>query len=230
MYAQKDKDLFVNLFIAGTANLQIDDKQVIITQRNNYPWNGLLSFDVAPQSPVDFAVRIRIPGWARAEAIPSNLYKFQNRSVGRITIKLNGKAVNYKMENGYAVINRQWKKGDNIQVNLPMEVKKVIANKALIDDRGKTALQRGPIMYCAEWKDNAGIVSNISIPSNATFKAVDQPALLNGVTVLKGQVQRKVKGQANTKKTELTAIPYYSWANRGNGEMTVWFPEVTASK
>ena len=228
MYAQKDNNVFVNLFIAGTANMEVDNKKVSIVQSNNYPWNGALSFAVTPETPTNFAMHIRIPGWARAEAIPSDLYAFQNKSAAKISLKLNGKAVAYKVKNGYAVINRQWKKGDNIQLNLPMEVKKVIANKALVDDKGKTALQRGPIIYCAEWKDNGGTVSNLAIPANAAFKPVTEPNLLNGVTVLKGEILSKTKGEA-AKKVELTAIPYYSWANRGKGEMTVWFPEVNAA-
>ncbi|QTE38171.1 glycoside hydrolase family 127 protein [Mucilaginibacter gossypii] len=228
MYAQKDNNVFVNLFIAGTANMEIGNKKVSIVQSNNYPWNGALSFAVIPEVPTNFAIHIRIPGWARAEAIPSDLYAFQNKSAAKISLKLNGKAVAYKVENGYAVINRQWKKGDNIGLNLPMEVKKVIANKALVDDKGKTALQRGPIIYCAEWKDNGGTVSNLAIPANAAFKPVTEPNLLNGVTVLKGEILSKTKGEA-AKKVELTAIPYYSWANRGKGEMTVWFPEVNAA-
>ena len=228
MYAQKNNSVFVNLFIAGTADMEVSNKKVSIVQSNNYPWNGALSFAVTPQVPTNFAMHIRIPGWARAEAIPSDLYAFQNKSASKISLKLNGKPVAYKVENGYAVINRQWKKGDNIQLNLPMEVKKVIANKALVDDKGKTALQRGPIIYCAVWKDNGGTVSNLAIPANAAFKPVTEPNLLNGVTVLKGEILSKTKGEA-AKKVELTAIPYYSWANRGKGEMTVWFPEVNAA-
>jgi DUF1680 family protein len=228
MYAQKGNSVFVNLFIAGAANIEVGNKKVSIVQSNNYPWNGALSFAVTPETPTNFAMRIRIPGWARAEAIPSDLYAFQNKSAAKISLKLNGKALAYKVENGYAVVNRQWKIGDNVQLDLPMEVKKVIANKALVDDKGKTALQRGPIMYCAEWKDNGGTVSNLTIPANATFKPVAEPGLLNGVTVLKGQILSQTKGEA-AKKVELTAIPYYSWANRGKGEMTVWFPEVNAA-
>ncbi|QEM10671.1 glycoside hydrolase family 127 protein [Mucilaginibacter rubeus] len=228
MYAQKGNSVFVNLFIAGTANIEVGGKKVNIAQSNSYPWNGALSFAVAPEAPTNFALRIRIPGWVRAEAIPSDLYAFQNKSAAKISLKLNGKVVPYKVENGYAVISRQWKKGDNIELNLPMEVKKVVANKALVDDKGKTALQRGPIMYCAEWKDNGGTVSNLEIPANAAFKPVAEPGLLNGVTVLKGQALSKTNGEA-VKKVELTAIPYYSWANRGKGEMTVWFPEVNAA-
>jgi DUF1680 family protein len=230
IYAQKDKDVFINLFIAGTAALKVEGKKVNIVQRNNYPWNGALAFDVSPEAPAAFALRVRLPGWARAEAIPSDLYSFQNKAVARIGIKLNGKPLSYKIENGYAVINRKWKKGDNIQLDLPMQVKKVVANKALAEDHGKTALQRGPIMYCAEWPDNKADVSTIVIPANATFTPVAEAGLLNGITVLKGEVLSKGINSAAAKKVELTAIPYYSWANRGKGEMTVWFPEANNSK
>ena len=228
IYAQEGNNVFVNLFISGSANMEVGDKKLNITQSNNYPWSGALSLTLTPESPVNFAMHIRIPGWARAEAIPSDLYAFQNKSTAKITLKLNGKVIAYKMENGYAVINRQWNKGEKIELNLPMEVRKVIANKALVDDHGKTALQRGPIIYCAEWKDNGGSVSDLAIPTNATFKAVAEPDMLNGVTVLKGDVLRKNKDNT-VRKVELTAIPYYAWANRGKGEMTVWFPEVKDS-
>jgi DUF1680 family protein len=111
-----------------------------------------------------------------------------------------------------------------------MDVKKVIANKALTDDQNKIALQRGPVMYCAEWKDNTGSVSNLIIPANAQFTPVNKPDLLNGVTVLKGEAVEKSTTSAVSKKVEFTAIPYYSWANRGKGEMEVWLPVQTSGK
>jgi DUF1680 family protein len=224
IYAQKKDNIYVNLFIAGTAHLQVNNKNIKIIQQNNYPWNGLLSFAVDPDSQTSFALRIRIPGWARSEAIPSDLYSFENKSSSPVSIKLNGQSIKYHMENGYAVINRAWEKGDKVQVNLPMEVKEVIANKALIEDKNKVALQRGPIIYCAEWKDNEGSVSNLMIPKNSVFKAQSKENLLNEVTVLKGEVMRRDSLDKGEKKVTLTAIPYYSWANRGKGEMRVWFP------
>ena len=133
------------------------------------------------------------------------------------------------MENGYAVLKRKWKKGDVIEVNLPMEVRRIIANTKVKDDAGKIALQRGPLIYCAEWKDNNGLASNMIVPKNATFKTQYERDLLNGVMVLKADVKSinvDPSGQSiSTQTATLTAIPYYSWANRGKGEMTVWFPE-----
>jgi len=224
MYAQKDDDVFVNLFIQSTAELMIKNRQVKISQQNNYPWNGLLTFNIDPAETEQFNLKIRIPGWTQNQAMPSDLYTFENPEVQNINIKVNGKALKYTVQNGYAVINRKWQKGDKIEVNLPMDVKKVIANSLVKDDKGKVALQRGPLMYCAEWKDNDGKVSDVSIAKNAVFKPEFDSSLFTGVTVLKGEILRN--GNQNDKFT-LTAIPYCDWANRGKGEMQVWFPQST---
>ncbi|MEJ7586638.1 MAG: hypothetical protein WKI04_03645 [Ferruginibacter sp.] len=115
-----------------------------------------------------------------------------------------------------------------VEVSLPMEVRRVVANEKITDDIGKISLQRGPLMYCAEWPDNNGMASNIFIPANATFTTEFKPGLLNGVTILKSEVPAVIfTGNESivTVKQPFTAIPYYSWANRGKGEMMLWFPE-----
>jgi len=202
---------------------------VTILQQNNYPWDGQLKFSVSPQSPATFALRIRIPGWARNEAIPSDLYTFSGHSDLKPVLKINGQPVDYSMDLGYAVISRNWKKNDQVELVLPMEVRRVKANTLLKDDIGKVALQRGPIIYCAEWADNNGKAGNILVPGDAVFSAVYKPEILEGVTVLQSElpvVQIDEKGQnISTKKMTVTAIPYYAWANRGKGEMVIWFPE-----
>jgi DUF1680 family protein len=216
MYAIRDGKLYVNLFINSNAHLTIGKQNIELTQQNNYPWDGGLIFNVNPETTATFSMLIRIPGWAQNEAVPSDLYKFENSNNEKVTITVNGKPVSYKITNGYANINRTWKKNDVVKVNLPMPVRKVLANENLKDDIGKVALQRGPIMYCAEWPDNNGTTSNITIPAKTNFNANFAPGLLNGVMVLTNQ---------STQKPFITAIPYYSWANRGKGEMQVWFPE-----
>lgn len=229
IYAQNGDDVYVNLFISGTGNLVVDKKPVKIIQQNNYPWQGGLAFTIEPKSALKMNLRIRIPGWAQNEAIPSDLYRYEQTSAQKPEIKINGKAVDYQMEKGYAVLSRKWKKGDKIELNLPMTIRKVESGDSLKDDIGKVALQRGPIMYCAEWKDNGGRTSNIIVPKDAVFKADFAPSLLNGVMVLKGSVKSvnidAASQNITTKDETMTAIPYYSWANRGEGEMTVWFPE-----
>ncbi len=227
VYAQKDDNLYVNLFIAGSAELTIKNTPVQVIQQNNYPWSGQLAFTINPVKTEAFNILIRLPGWAQNRAIPSDLYSFTNNRSTKIPVKVNGEDVAYTIENGYAVIHRAWKKKDRITVDIPMDVQKVTANDNVPDDAGKVALERGPIMYCAEWVDNNGKTANLIIPANTQFGTEFQPDLLNGVNVLRAEVPSVIIGNDNsvfTVKQKFTAIPYYSWANRGPGEMMVWFP------
>ncbi len=227
MYAQKEADLYVNLFINSKVNLMIRNKAVEVVQQNNYPWDGALVFNINPKTATQFNMMVRIPGWAQNKAIPSDLYQFQNNSAAKPVIKVNGQIVDYNIQNGYASINRMWKKGDVVAVALAMEVRRVVAHKNIKDNQGKIALQRGPLIYCAEWADNNGKTSNIILPENINFTTEYKADLLNGVTVLKAVVPAVIitdSENINTVKQAFTAIPYYSWANRGMGEMMVWFP------
>lgn len=228
MYAQRNNDVYINLFISGNTNLTINKKQVQIQQQNNYPWDGKLLFTVTPKSPLAFNVLVRIPGWAQNQAMPSDLYTFTKTSDAKVSISINGKPAEFKIENGFAKLSKTWKKGDVIEVNLPMEVRKIEAIKNVKDDVGRMALQRGPLMYCAEWVDNVGKTSNLILPENTVFTTEFKPDLLQGVTILKGEATAvKVDTKNNTVssgKQTFIAIPYYAWAHRGKGEMSVWFP------
>jgi DUF1680 family protein len=228
VYAQKDNDVYVNLFISGNAGLTVNNKLVQIVQENNYPWDGALSFTITPKSPLAFNLLVRIPGWAQNQAIPSDLYKFEKNSDKKVEIKINGQPVEYTMQNGYAVLNKTWKKGDVVEMNLPMEVRRVIAKEDVKDDIGKIALQRGPLIYCAEWVDNNGKTGNIIIPANAMFTTEYKADLLNGVVVLKSNVPAVIVNSdgssVSTENRTFTAIPYYAWAHRGKGEMMIWLP------
>jgi DUF1680 family protein len=158
------------------------------------------------------------------------LYSYEKPSAQKIEIKVNGKPVDYQMEHGYAVISKKWKKNDKVELTLPMDVQRVMANEKLADDNGKIAIQRGPIMYCAEWKDNEANQAALLSLKMLFLPRQYNADLLNGVmTVLKAEVKSINVDEANqnvsTVTSTLTAIPYYSWANRGKGEMTVWFPE-----
>jgi hypothetical protein len=228
VYAQKDNDIYVNLFISSNATLKVSNRPVRIVQENNYPWDGDLRFSITPKSPTAFRFLVRIPGWAQDQAIPGDLYQFANKSGKQVEIKINGQNIEYTVQNGYAVLNKTWKKGDLIEVNLPMEVRRVVANQNVKDDLNKVALQRGPVIYCAESIDNNGKAANIIIPDNAIFKTAFQKDLLNGVEVIKSEVPAIVitnnGGSVSTVNQSFTAIPYYAWAHRGKGEMMVWFP------
>jgi DUF1680 family protein len=227
VYGVKDDNVFINLFVSGTASLSINKKKVQLEQQNNYPWDGTLAFKVVSKSPSSFNMRIRIPGWAQGEAIPSDLYKFNAANESKLEIRVNGKPAAYAMENGYAVLTRTWKKGDVVEMELPMDIRRVVANDKVADDKGKVALQRGPLLYCAEWPDNKGMVSNIVLPDNVQLTSEHKPDMLNGVTILKGEVSAihvNSDTDVSSGRQPFVAIPYYAWAHRGKGEMIVWFP------
>lgn len=229
MYAVKENSIYINLFVNSSSNISLNKKSVKITQENNYPWDGKLVFKVDPASASAFTVLIRIPGWAQGQAMPSDLYSFEQPVTQKISIILNGKEVAYSMENGYAAVSRTWKKGDIIHLELPMDVQKVKSIEKVPDNIGKIALQRGPIMYCAEAPDNFGLTSNLIVPVSSTFRTEYKPNLLNGIVVLTGEAVAITvsteKNSVTSKPQTLTAIPYYSWAHRGKGEMTVWLPQ-----
>jgi uncharacterized protein len=229
VYATKNDKLFVNLFVNSQASISLLGKQLEISQSNNYPWDGDLHFNISQPSPSEFSLMIRIPGWSQNESIPSDLYAFKDRQPEQIIILIDGKPAEYQMEKGYAVLNRAWRKDASVEVKLPMEVRRIIANKNINEDDGKVALQRGPLIYCAEGLDNQGKISNFIMPASARFTSAFEPGMLNGVTVVKTEVPAIVaekEGQrVNTQMQAFMAIPYYSWANRGKGEMLIWIPE-----
>lgn len=227
IYAQKGRDVYVNLFMNSTASLQVEKQKVKIVQSNNYPWDGDLRFNIEPAAATEFTLKVRIPGWARKEAIPGGLYRFKDSNTDSVLIKVNGQPVSYQLEQGYAVIKKKWNKKDVVEVQLPMKTHEVLADQQIKDDNGKVAIQRGPLMYCAEWKDNDGRTSNLLLPD--VFQPEVRKDMLNSIVVLKGQGKSinvdEQQQQVSTAPKQVTLIPYYAWANRGEGEMNVWFPE-----
>lgn len=226
VYAQQQDRVYVNLFINSNTSLKVKGREVKLAQENNYPWDGGLKIRLDPKSAIAFKLFIRIPGWVKNEAIPSSLYHFSKNSDAKVTVKINGKNTNYTIDKGYAVLDQQWKPGDEVEITLPMEVRKVVSSEKLVSNKNRIGLQRGPLIYCAEWIDNQGRTSNLIVPENAVFSSEKQDQL-GGITALKSIVDKvEVKdNRVTTQKKEMTAIPYFAWANRGKGEMQVWFPE-----
>ncbi|CAH0997888.1 Non-reducing end beta-L-arabinofuranosidase [Emticicia aquatica] len=230
VYAQKDNRVYINLFMSNSTTLEILPKEnVTITQNTEYPWQGLVSISVEPnnKSNIQFPLYIRIPGWAKNVAFPTNLYSYKEKSPSSVSIKINGNDVAYSEENGYAIIDRIWKNGDKVLLNFPMTIHQVAANEKVKDNIGKMAIERGPIVYCAEFADNNGATSNLVVPDDQHFSEEFKPNLLNGVMTLKGashaiQIENNVN--VSTKTQPLVLIPYYARSNRGQGEMRVWFP------
>jgi DUF1680 family protein len=233
VYAQQGDNLYVNLFVGSTSEITLEHASVRLDQVTRYPWEGAVRMTVTPKESARFAIHVRIPGWARNEAAPGDLYTFTNRDDSPVTLKVNGEAVPLKIERGYVEIARQWKPGDVIDLNLPMPVRRVAANQAVSADRGRVALQRGPIVFCVEWPDNpGGHVRNLVLPRNALLKAQFRPELLKGIVRITGTgigLTAGADGKVHGKEQMITAIPYYAWAHRGPGEMLVWLPETEAA-
>lgn len=226
VYAQKGDAIYVNLFMNSTANIILNKKKVVVDQKTDYPWNGKVEFILKPEKTGKFDLMIRIPGWARNQAVPSDLYHFNKPEIKSATLTVNGKPLKYIVKNGYAVVAGNWKKGDRVLLYLPMPVREIVANEKVKDDIGKVALQRGPLVYCAEWADNKdGHVLNFLLDQHTNFTTEFRSTLLKGVTVIKGEIKSTVctnENQIIKLKRQFVAIPYYAWANRGAGEMCVW--------
>jgi DUF1680 family protein len=226
IYAQSSDSVYVNLFVGSKANVSLPSgNRVAVQQETRYPWEGTVSIRLDPERAEPFTMLLRIPGWARNEVLPGDLYEFADKVEEKPTLNLNGQPVELTMERGYARIDRKWAKGDRIQLHLPMPVRRVNANARVQEDRSMVALQRGPLVYCAEWPDNNGHALNLIVPENAKFESQWRPDLLNGVQVLTGGVQalqREDNGELQPHVHDMVAIPYFAWSNRGPGEMAVW--------
>jgi uncharacterized protein len=236
VYAQGGKDVYVNLFIGGISTVKTETQSVKMTQVTNYPWDGAVRLQVDPTTPEQFAVRIRVPGWAKNRPVPSDLYRYLDQNNEQTSVRVNGQPAQLMLEDGYAVLRQTWNKGDVVEINFPMPVRRVVANEKLLDDKGKVALERGPILFCAEWPDNKnGNVVNLVLPDNVPLKTKFRKDLLNGVQTVQSSAISVRRTLENTIVSDpvqdFVAIPYYAWAHRGLGQMNVWpAREVSAAR
>ena len=228
IYAQEKNNLFVNLFVSNHATIKLPATSLVLTQQTQYPWQGTVTICIDPVKKSSFALHIRIPGWAINQPVPGDLYSYIAVKETLVPVYVNGKPVAYKKEKGYAVIEREWQKGDKLTIDFPMETEKITANHLVQADKGRFALQRGPLVYCLEGVDQKdSTVQSIVIDSTAAINAVYKPDLLNGITELtmQGYIADRNPGMNGKElKQTFTAIPYYSWNNRGSSEMEVWIP------
>lgn len=234
VYAVKHDQVYVNLFMGNEAELKVGGKKVILHQETRYPWNGHVTLTVDKNSAGTFAMKIRIPGWVRNQVVPSDLYTYSDGKRPGYSVKVNGEEVTSALEQGYFTIERKWKKGDRVELQLDMEVRTVKANGKVEADRGRVAVERGPIVYCAEWPDNDFNVLSLLMNQHPQFEVVEKPDLLYGLNQIKTLVQTleyDEQGRLLAKDRQLTLIPYYAWAHRGPGNMAVWLPsEVRATR
>ena len=224
MYATQANDIFVNLYAQSKGKVKTDRNELILSQTTQYPWDGKITISVKPEKSEKFAINLRIPGWAGDQPVPTDLYKFTEKALAAYEIHVNGKAVKLSQNKGYISINRNWKDGDVIELNLPMPVRHIQAHENVKDDQGKLAIERGPIVYCIEGVDQEDKhVFNKYIPENTKMDNLFQKDMLNGVMILKGNA-KEVLLNGEEKDVPFTAIPYSTWNNRGADEMAVWIP------
>ena len=211
IYASGSERVYINLYVASTVNLELNKTKLAIEQQTNYPWEGKTKVIVTPEKALKFDIMLRIPSWLNKHPFYGDLYSYEDSVDYKPEIKVNGIKTDYSMNKGYAVITRMWKKGDNIEINFPMQVRKVVANHKVQADSGKIALERGPLVYCLEETDN-GKFDKVTLTDSTKTSFIFNQELLGGTGTL------KIKN--NTE--DYTAIPYYLWSNRGMGEMEVW--------
>ena len=226
VYAVKNDQVYVNLYLSNKAELKVDKKKILLEQETGYPWNGDIRLKIT-QGNQDFTMKLRIPGWVRGNVLPGDLYSYADNQNPAYQVSVNGQTVESDVNDGYLSIARKWKKGDVVEVHFDMIPRIVKANPKVEADHGRVAVERGPIVYCAEWPDNRFNVHSILLNQHPQFKVTDKPELLYGIRQITTDAQAlsyDKAGKLVTKDVELTLIPYYAWAHRGEGDMEVWLP------
>ncbi len=224
-YGLEADSIYVNLYASGTAEVSLPASgKIRLEQKTEYPWQGDVRLEVTSEKAASWTLLLRIPGWAQGRPIPSELYSYAGETKEKPVLKVNGRAVAYALRQGYAPIARSWKTGDVVELSLPMPIRRVLANPAIKDDVGRTAIERGPLVYCAEWKDNGGGSSNFVLEDKSALTAEAQPSILGGITMIAGKATayRQKGGAIVSEPRPLVLIPYFAWAHRGKGDMAVW--------
>lgn len=231
-YAVNKKDIYVNLFVEGNSKIKVDNNEVELVQKTKYPWQGEVEIEVNLASKEKFTMLVRIPGWAKGQPVPSDLYQYVDGAKPEVKISVNGQDAKKKIRGGYAVIEREWKAGDKISIHMDMPVRRVQAHKEVKYDEGLLSMERGPIVYGLESIDQKkDYLFDVVIPRDSKIESHFEKNLLNGVMVLEGNAysveKDSVNGNTIEKPFTFKAIPYSTWNNRGQGQLVVWTPETS---
>jgi DUF1680 family protein len=224
-YAVERDRIYVNLYMGGEAGVDASFGSVKIAQETRYPWDGAVAMTITPDKATTFDLRLRIPGWAQGRPVPSDLYHYLNPDSKVPQLSVNGKPADLQLEEGYAVLRREWNPGDKVELTLDMPIRRVLANEAVEDDRGRVALERGPIVFCSEGIDNGGRALSLFLPDATPLSTEFRGDLLRGVQVITGSARALKRNDDNAvveAEHPLVAIPNYAWGHRGDGNMAVW--------
>ena len=228
IYAVKDKNIYVNLFLSNKSTLTVGGKKVALSQATEYPWNGDIAVTIDQNAAGQFAMKIRIPGWVKNQVVPSNLYQYTDGKRLGYSITVNGQKVGSVAADGYYVIDRKWKKGDKVQIHFDMEPRTVHANNKVEADRGMISVERGPLVYCAEHPDNNFDIMGALVNQEPKFTLGKGEIAGTPVLTLNTDAQTlnfNKQGKLETTDHTLKLIPYYAWCHRGSGKMRVWLPQ-----
>ena len=228
IYGKSNDGIWVNLFVGSNTNIKLSNTDVALKMETNYPWDGKVKINIDPKEKKSFSVHVRIPDWQKGGIVPGDLYKNANASESVLFFSVNGKAVSFREENGYAIIDRKWQKGDVISFEYNMPITKIAARSEVRSDIDRIAIQRGPLVYCVERADNKAGVWNLTLPAGINFTTIDYKILDEPVIALQTELPSASANETGDgvkiEKRKITAIPYYCWANRGANDMQVWLP------
>lgn len=214
IYSKSKEAIYINLYASSKATIDYNGQAIEVEQSTQYPWEGKVAIAVSPQEKMHFTLKLRVPGWSRNEVLPSDLYAYSNESMPQPTLHLNGQKMDASIQDGYFILSRKWDPNDRVEITFPMRVRTVQANEKVAEDRGKLALEYGPLVYAVEGIDNPQF-EQVRVSSTDQF-SVQYETLLKGVNTIKWD--------------QFKAIPYYAWSNRGIGKMKVWLTEKSIKK
>lgn len=223
IYAQDKQDsLYVNLYVSSEASFKVRNAELSLSVDSELPWKGKSRIVVSTKEDIKTNIRLRIPGWARNRPAPGGLYSYADKPDKDTIISINGKSIPATVDRfGYVSLDRVWKDNDAIEIEFPMEVRKVVADSRVKDNHRRMAIERGPIVYCAEWPDvSGGRAMELLVEENTTFSLAFDKDFYGGAAVLTAEAKSVTNPSAAAQKVRF--IPYHLWANRGAGEMTVW--------
>jgi hypothetical protein len=222
IYAQKSHDLYINLYISSEADFQVDGRDLGLAVESEMPWDGRSKITITKSDNIKAALKLRIPGWLRNRPLPGDLYTDLDGSNSEAALSVNGAPVKLDVDVlGYVTLDRAWKSGDVVELTFPMEIRKIQADGKVKNDRGRMAVARGPIVFCAEWPEyEGGRILTLLVDPQSEMKAVFDPKFFGGATVIR--TQGRQISMPRSEMHPLTLIPYHLWANRGAGEMAVW--------
>jgi len=212
VYGQRADEIFVNLYMDSRARVTLPATDVVLTQTTAYPWDGAVSIAVDPATAGAFAIHLRRPGWLGRSPFGTDLYEFAGDVDEPVTVAVNGDPVTAAEADGWITVERRWEPGDQVELVLPMPVRRVVGHPGIEAVAGRAAIQRGPVLYSLEGVDNDGVVVDLTVPMDTAFTVVPRTDLLGGVTTIEASVGDR----------RVVAVPYFAWANRERGEMVVW--------